>query len=320
MQWFVNDASLQGQFGVHDELIDILRGLLAVRLRHPRVKNCLRVTRSLPQALVAPGVSLREFVIANKDKDLIHALMSWLDRTGPFVDDDRSHEDDDYFEYQGLDVTSSGLGEATRRTKLGEDCATFSFERGAVNFAVDPLTVDHGLAEDRLGQYDVDNRWDLAALEASIASLRPPVTNWEELVTLARERFQNLAFNDLHLDRALSREPFESSISDRALRLLDILDRYMEDRRPDGSIGPAGKELFENFFLGDRAVFSNESATNIEKFREEMTFRSLDGRLVFAPWHGKISHRHFRLHFEWPVDAGCEKLSVLYLGPKITKA
>jgi hypothetical protein len=51
-----------------------------------------------------------------------------------------------------------------------------------------------------------------------------------------------------------------------------------------------------------------------------MTFAAADGREVFAPWHGKISHRYFRMHFEWPLAPERRKLPVLYLGPKITKS
>ena len=320
MQWFVNDSSLQGQFENHDAFCAILRNLLSLRHRNPGVKDNLRVTRTLPQASVAPGANVRDLVTATRDKDLTSAVMNWLDRSGPFIDDARAQEEDDYFEYQNLDVTDSGLGEAARRTKMGEDCATFSFVGGPVDFAIDPLMTDHGLAEARLGQYKVHNRWDLATLEADVAVSSPPVTNWEQLVATARECFPYLDISDLHLERKLAREPFESSISDRALVLLAWLDSYVADRRQDGSIGPLGQEIVEQHFTGDRAVFSNESATNIAHFKREMTFSALDGRSIFAPWHGKISHRVFRIHFEWPLRVDRERLAILYLGPKVTKS
>ena len=43
-----------------------------------------------------------------------------------------------------------------------------------------------------------------------------------------------------------------------------------------------------------------------ERFQNEMTFVDPDDatRTVFAHWHGKIRHRHFRMHFEWPVSKG----------------
>jgi hypothetical protein len=39
-----------------------------------------------------------------------------------------------------------------------------------------------------------------------------------------------------------------------------------------------------------------------------------------AHWHGKISHRFFRLHFEWPLEKDRKKLEIFYLGPKVTKS
>ena len=45
----------------------------------------------------------------------------------------------------------------------------------------------------------------------------------------------------------------------------------------------------------------------------------IEGREIFAHWHGKIKHRYFRMHFEWPVPRQATLLKVLYLGPKLTK-
>ena len=71
----------------------------------------------------------------------------------------------------------------------------------------------------------------------------------------------------------------------------------------------------------DRALFSGESAGNQDTFRAQMTFPDPDDadKNIFAHWHGKISHRFFRLHFEWPVPAKEKHMKILYLGPKITK-
>jgi hypothetical protein len=85
--------------------------------------------------------------------------------------------------------------------------------------------------------------------------------------------------------------------------------------------GPASSEILQMFFQGERALFSPESSTNRRECRHEMTFPDPDGGDdIFAHYHGKISHRVFRLHFDWPVPAAASKLKVLYLGPKLTKS
>jgi hypothetical protein len=248
--------------------------------------------------------------------------MVWLDRTGPFVDDDRLTEPDDYFEYCGLDVTESGLGEATRRIKAREAAWTLSFKGGRLDFTVSPLIVDHGLAEARLGKYNVENVWTARDLAESAINSGPAIASWRILVEVARERFSRLVLPDsLYQNPALAQEPFEATIRDRVLVLLSHLDSYMGGRGSGGAEGPRARYIIETFFVGDRALFSGESPTNQRKFINELTFPDPEdsNKTIFAHWHGKISHRFFRVHFEWPVNTEATKLKVVYIGPKITK-
>jgi hypothetical protein len=320
MRWYLNDASLQAQFIDLAEFEVKLRELIAARSRVSAIMQNLRSTRSLPEALAGPGVSVRNFLLRCRDKDLRTAVLIWLDRTGPFVEDDRMEEADDYFEYLYADVTATGLGEATRRTKFGEDCATFSFEGGATNYAIDPLEVDHGLPEERYGRYPVRNLWNSEVfVEHAIAS-GPVISSWQALVEGARDRFNHLEIGDLHKNAMLAREPFEPSIRDRALALMAILNRYVEGRDVDGVETAVSREIINQHFTGEKALFTGESTTNERTFKVELTFRDVRGQATFAPWHGKISHRYFRMHFVWPLPPTSRKLPVLYLGPKITKS
>lgn len=320
MRWYLNDASLQAQFANPTSFEDVLRSLLGARSRVPAIKQNLRTTRSFQNALAGPGMSVRQLLQRCSDRDLRAATFNWLDRAGPFVDDDRLYEQDDYFEYAGVEVTATGLGEAARRTKASEDCACYSFDGGPIDYAVDPLEVEHGLQEERYGRYPVRNHWRLDALVEHAISCGPAISSWQSLVEVARARFPHLDIADLHANAMLAREPFESSVRDRALGLMGLLNAYMAGRGDDGAEGPASKEVIDAHFKGERAYFTGESTTNENKFRHEMTFSGSDGRKIFAPWHGKISHRFFRLHFEWPLAPERRKLPVLYLGPKLTKS
>ncbi|MBB3952635.1 hypothetical protein [Aureimonas jatrophae] len=319
MRWYVNDASLQGQYGDPSVFEQTLRELLSARTRVSAIKKDLRSTRALQNATASPGLTVRQILQRVRDRDLRSAFHSWLDRTGPFVEDDRLDEQDDYFEFEGVDVTSTGLGEAARRTKNGEDCATFSFPGGPRDFARGPLAIDHGLSEDRLGGYAVHNLWRVDRLIDHALSCGPGIRSWSELVDHARTKYRYLDILGLHEHDLLAREPFEASIRDRSLALMGLLDAYMAGRRKDGSEGPGARSVIETHFTGERALFTGESATNERLFEAEMTFTRADGVKCFAPWHGKISHRFFRLHFEWPVPPQTTRLTVFYLGPKITK-
>jgi hypothetical protein len=95
----------------------------------------------------------------------------------------------------------------------------------------------------------------------------------------------------------------------------------MQDRGADGKAGKRSQELYQQFFTGERARFSDESERNKRAFRTQMSFVDPEDvtREIFCPWHGKIQTPQFRIHFEWPVPIDQQRLKVLYIGPKITK-
>ncbi|MER8765312.1 MULTISPECIES: hypothetical protein [unclassified Mesorhizobium] len=318
----MNETSLQGQFSGREDFIAVLTGILAARARVVRLRNELRTTRMFPEGVVAPGITVRSAVQGSRDRDLLRAVLSWLDQTGPFVENERLEEIDDYFECIETDVTDAGLGEATRRVKSKELASAFSFQGGPLNFAASPLIVYHGLEGDRLGAYYVDNVWSTEELTQRAILSGPSISSWRTLVEAARERFPNLIVADsVYENRLLAREPFDPAIRERTLVLFDHLNSYMADRGADGAEGPVARGVVQNFFVGERALFTGESQSNQNIFRTELTFADPEivGGEIFAHWHGKISHRVFRVHFEWPVPSTSRKLKILYLGPKITK-
>lgn len=322
MRWYLNEVSLQGQYANPQELLEMLGGLIALRQRFDRVRDALYVARGLGHRDVRQGQSLSQLLFLPANQGVRALVLRWLNSAGPFVDDDRLVEEDDYFEFESKDVTDTGLGEAARRVKAREQAGAFSFAGGPVNFVRSPLLVDHGIPDCRLGQHEVPNVWTLEDLRAQAEEATPPPSSWRELVQTARARFPKLWLPDeIYLNGALRREAFNSVIRDRTLELLARLNSYMEARLPDGSDGAVAKRIVEDYFTGDRAAFSPESPTNQREFREALTFPDPEnaGHHIFADWHGKISHRFFRLHFEWPAPSGAERLKVLYLGPKITK-
>jgi hypothetical protein len=323
MRWYLNDASLQGQFAEPTEFEGALRMLLDARTKSPRIRQGLRVMRGLLDRLATPTISVRKVLGSCTDRDLRTSALQWLDKAGPFVDDMRIAEDEDYFECYGLDVTDSGLGEAARATKSAGEATAYSIVGGACDFSRHPLKVDHGLPEERLGIYDVPNLWSLEALAGSAVDAIAEPTSWKELIELARERCPFLVLPDsLFMNGRLVRESFSGAIANSALRLMLLLDEYAREVTQGGFSSARAKEMIRDHFSGAGALFTAESETNKTTFLADMTFADPldDDREIFAHWHGRIPHRFYRLHFEWPLPPGQHGIKVVYLGPKITKA
>lgn len=321
MRFYLNEASIQGQFEDEAAFRPLLEKLLKARARSPVLAG-MRTTPALADRPVSPERSVRQVVQSWRGLPVAGALLAWVGRNGPFIEDDRLADAEDLFHCLGVEVTDGGLGEAARRTKAGEAAAAMSFPGGDPDFARSPLPVVHGFDDEPIAQYPVENFWDADKAVAAMLEQEAPAGNWQAMVEAARQRYPTLLLPDaLYEDQRLAREPFDAVIRDRFYALLGYLDAYMRGRGQDGSEGPDAQEVLRLHFHGDRALFSGESRTNKDDHASDMTFPDPDGgAAIFAHWHGKISHRFYRLHFEWPVPAAAKQLKVLYIGPKLTKA
>jgi hypothetical protein len=101
------------------------------------------------------------------------------------------------------------------------------------------------------------------------------------------------------------------------------LNEYVESRNVDGSESDRSRELVRAFFTeaqGAVPIFTGEPVTNQRKFEQSLTFPDPESanETLFAHWHGKIRHRFFRLHFEWPLRREARRIKVVYVGPKLT--
>ena len=128
---------------------------------------------------------------------------------------------------------------------------------GAIDFAISPLEVDHGLREERYGRYSVAISGKPMRLSIK-RSQRRADWSWPALVEAARRRFPNLEIGELHANSALAREPFEASLRDRSLELMKVLNDYVVGRDETAVDGPVARELVENYFTGERALFTGE--------------------------------------------------------------
>ena len=326
MEWHINDLSLQGSFSSADALANALEALLKLRHRYPLLRNSLFCTRSLAGQIVVDGRSFQQVIGRLPNRNLVKQVLAWVGKSGPFSDDMRQENPDDYFYYQcqdeDYDVTEQGLGEAARRCLVGTDARSFSFPGGEIPFTRSPLRVQHGLPEEPLPEILVKNFWLLTSLEEALTRAIPSPQSWEELLEQSKQHFPHLVFSETILD-PLHPVPFISSVAQRTHVLCGVLNNFSEHTRANGQFTSDGVALWNKYCVGERALFSDESATNKQKFKAKMTFPdpATAPPLPFCPWHGKINASPpFRIHFQWPRPPGQRKIQIVYMGPKLTRA
>jgi len=251
------------------------------------------------------------------DRNQQHPFLQWLTRLGPFWEDLREHSPDDYLECRGKVVTDTAVGEAAY-------CCLSGAHRGLLNltpssWVFSPVPVIWVLNTTDRRIVDVLNHWDIQDLEAALRLAPPPLTSWEQLETGAKQRFTNLFF-PADCFKPLDGRPFVKGPAHSILARLDILDQFKTCFDEQGERTPEGHRLYREYFIGQKAWFSDSSDTEKREFRIELTSRhpESDKEKLFCSWHGKVKTPQLRIHFSWPVSAG-EPLYVVYVGPKITR-
>ena len=249
-------------------------------------------------------------------RDQKRALLQWLTKQGPFWEDlPLLHDSNQWLECADEIVTDTAVGEAAYCTSVGIDRRLVSLTPSQWEYS--PITVT--MMTDTATHLEVANYWATSELEAALQDAEPPIMSWSQLEAVSRTKFQCLQFSRDSF-RHLDGQPFVPGAAERIKSRLDVLNRLMESVDASGKRTAEGHQLYQNHFTGDRAGFSDSSTTEKGEFEQELTFPHprANGRFLFCPWHGKVNHPPFRIHFSWPVAAG-EPLYVVYVGLKITR-
>jgi hypothetical protein len=316
LEIFLNDLSVSGQYSDPSAFRNALEPLLELRSRRADLQKMLYCSSTFSNRPATPVNSVREAIVQTHDRLYIGIVLRWIANAGPFWDEDRFPQPDDYFEFEGTDVTDQGLGEASRRILGGLDSAVFSFVDSSGRFKTTPLVVVHGLEEDPYGTVRVVNFWQLEELEKSI-DIRP--TSWKQMLQKVTGKFDLLRFSP-DLLGYLEGQPFHGGVADMVAVLLGVLQTLARETRADQSFTPEGVELWQRHTVGSKAWFTDESESNKIDFKTDMTFTDTEtGAKIFCPWHGKVKLNQFRIHFEWPRPRGQRQIRIMYIGPKITR-
>lgn len=250
-------------------------------------------------------------------RDEQRAIMQWLTRYGPFWEDARTHTSDHYLECNAQIVTDTAVGEAAF-------CCIHGIERRLISltpsaWAYSPVTVSWQRDEitDRITE--VINYWTEEDIEVALRGAPLPIVSWRQLAAVCVARYPGLTFvaDSFH---HLFDLPFIDGAAQRILALLHILNVFKSCFDESGNRTPEGQRLYQDYFTGDKAWFSDSSSSEKNDFQTELTFRHprARGQTLFCSWHGKIKSPQLRIHFSWPVRES-EPLYIVYVGPKKTK-
>lgn len=317
MEVLLNELSLHGQFANVQAFQTAIDTVMLARGRMRQFGSELRCHRNLIQAQVTHELSLQQ-AVSQLDRNKRSALMSWLTKEGPFWEDSRQHDADEYLICQDYPdpVTDTALGEAAHHCFNGNDYHTFSFEPS--NWQINPITVDWH-RDNNVIPINITNYWNINSLEIAIQTTVSPITSWHQLAKDMPIRCPNLTFSENSFE-LLYPHPFVDSAAKRIVELLSILDKFKTCFDIQGQRTDEGNHLYQDHFMGDKAWFSDSSKNEKIEFKNELTFNYPDnrGEKLFCPWHGKVKTPQIRIHFSYPISAN-EPLYVPYIGPKITK-
>ena len=278
--------------------------------------RALHCHRNMAHAQVTPTLAMPQ-AIRGLTLNEQRALIAWLHRLGPFWEEVRVHNPDDYLECNGDVVTDTAVGEAAYCRIHGIDRRIVSLTPSRWEFS--PVTVSWmpDTGEGRV--VDVVNHIDVESLEAALRAAPAPIASWGQLeeICIARCIYLTISHDAF---QPLRGYPFAEGAAHRILVLLDTLNRFKSCFDNQGQRTQEGQRLYQDHFTGDKAWFSDSSDSEKRNFHSDLTFRhpTAEGQSLFCTMHGKVKTPQLRIHFSWPIRAD-EPLFVVYVGPKLTK-
>lgn len=316
MDLLLNDLSLHKQFDDIYTFRESIKRVMSLRNLANRLGCRIYSNKRILSRFVTPSTTLHQ-ELQKLDPDERRSVLRWLNKRGPFWDELDQHSPNLLMWTDGEIVTETAVGEAAHGNLVGIDRALVSFIPS--NWEYCPLTVKIDPDSESETDVTVSNYWQNPDLEAALRDAEPPLASWAQLAARSRAVYQRLVFfADCY--NPLEGQPFAYGAAKRIFVLLGILDHMMGAVDEMGRRTAEGNRMYQKFFTGDNAWFSDSSDSEKQKFSKELTFPSPleTGESLFCTWHGKVNNPKMRIHFSWPVPPG-EPIFVAYIGLKITR-
>ncbi|WAB98752.1 hypothetical protein OSW16_03560 [Pseudomonas putida] len=316
MELFFNDCSLHGQFqdvGSFESSLDVIMAMRGLAKKYGREIYC---HRGLMHSRVTDQLNLPQAMSAiNRSKAI--ALVGWFSKAGPFWEDGRRHSPEEYLECSNEVVTDTAIGECAYLSFLSQAAQLASMTPSSWLSPLIEVTWHRNEQPAQVGS--LVNHLGAATLELELQKAEKPLQSWAELARVCPAKFENLIFSD-NTFSPLSGTPFVSAAAKSIIDLLSVLQRFKATHITGSGRTREGDELYQTYFTGARAWFSDSSDREKRDFEQELKFTDPENprEKISAPYHGKVQTPQMRIHFTWPVAADTP-LHVLYIGDKITK-
>lgn len=316
MDLFINDLSFHGQFPDLSGFNDAISRLMHMRAECKKFRRELYCHRNLPFAQITHHHSMAQ-AVRSLDRDKQAALMQWITRQGPFWEDQRTHSSDEYLECRNEIVTDSALGEAAFRCYKGDNSQVVSVIPSDWDAA--PIAARYVQCDGTFCDLAVGNHTEPASLLVVLKSASDPIESWQELSEICSARFSEIVFSSDAFS-PLNGHPFSQGVAERIVERLGILQMLKCAVDENGNRTHEGHTLYQDYFMGDKAWFSDSTDEEKRTFKKELTFNHplAANSQLFCPMHGKVKTPQIRLHFSWPFQHEAP-VFVVYVGPKITK-
>jgi hypothetical protein len=316
VRFVFNDRSIHGQFPDRSAFHESIGRFMALRDKLRDRGYDIFCSKKLTEVRVTDSEFMRQAVVGMPEARL-KALMQWLTRIGPYWEHTRLHASDDYLEANQEVVTDSGIGEVAVAISQGDKKnALISVDPS--RWLLSPIVV-RWLGKEPEEEIPAPNYWERNAVEEYLLQVAAEDQSWRGLERYLRQKHSEFNFSDTAF-RGLDGCPYSAGIAARLRELFRMLASLCREHDGEGIRSERGHRIYEELFTGDKSWFSDSSDTEKKNFRKDLTFPDpAGGPGLFCPFHGKLrGGLQIRVHFTWPI-AAARKLTIVYLGPKLTK-
>ncbi len=317
VNFVINELSMHGQFQGPQAFCNAVERVMVIRKTIEKHGLKLYCHRSLLCAEVTSTARMQK-AVQWLDRNKQRAWLNSLTKHGLYWEDHRIHSETDYLTVGEEIVTDSVVGEAAaRKSSELQQLQLVSFTPS--KWQQTPIAVLWSHDDGSRQTITVMNHWDLASVTQILETCPKPVHSWKDLRQRALGQYTCLTFND-YAFVPLKGCPFSESAARRIQALLNILNQLKDCFAEDGTRTAEGHEIYQKHFTGDKALFSDSSDTEKNRFENQLSFphpKNPDQTLI-CTWHGKVNTPPLRIHFSWPMTKA-EPIYVVYIGPKRTK-